>query len=272
MLMTMIEIIRDITMALIQGITGLTMSSASGLMELASRSNGERIWDFHLYMELTVLGLLVALVIRYRKRIVRIFNDAVKQKDYRELINIVLAALPMALVGFLLIGLIRTHYIFSYFYLIIAGFILTGLILYFANRLPRLSKVKNLKELSPKRALLVGAVQTLSYFPGLSRNATSYVSSRCVGLNREDATDITYMSLILILAGMLFRCLIAGHSRQFFAANWLSFTLMNLAIALIAYFVLGFMQRYLKKHDSLKVFAWMNLVVVAVIAFFVLII
>ena len=72
-----------IFLGIIQGLTEFIPVSSSGHLELTQQIIGGRADDFHLFIELINLGTVIALIIFFRKRILKILNDIFKKKNYK---------------------------------------------------------------------------------------------------------------------------------------------------------------------------------------------
>ncbi|MBQ2637754.1 undecaprenyl-diphosphate phosphatase [Candidatus Saccharibacteria bacterium] len=249
-------IFESIVLGLVQGLTEFIPVSSSGHLELveALLSAGSRAENFHLFLEFINLGTLLALLIFYRKKILEILSQIFKKHDFKFAINILLTILPVGIAGLLLSDLIESLPFFSSLATISVAMLVVGLLMYFIDKLPKLSKLKNLDSLPKSRALLIGCAQIFALIPGTSRSGTSILAGRLVGLNSEDAADYSFLSSIPIMTGVCLKMFLKSSSRAYFFANLGTLALSNLVAFLSGLFALYFVLRFLKKPNGLKYF------------------
>ena len=95
------SILIAIILGIVQGLTEFIPVSSSGHLELIQQIIGGRAGDFHLFIELINLGTVLALILYFRKRILKIFNDIFKKKNYKLAINVIITCIPAGLAGLL---------------------------------------------------------------------------------------------------------------------------------------------------------------------------
>ena len=80
-------------------------------------------------------------------------------------------------------------------------FLVTALILLLSDMLAR----KNTKPINYKRAVIIGAVQGVAALPGISRSGSTISAALLSGVDREEATDFSFLlSLPIIAASALY--------------------------------------------------------------------
>lgn len=80
-----------------------------------------------------------------------------------------------------------------------AALIITGFLLFFADRLSRGSKTA--KTITVKDALIIGVTQALATIPGLSRSGTTITAGMFCGLKREYAVKFSFLISLLSITG-----------------------------------------------------------------------
>jgi len=105
--------------------------------------------------------------------------------------------------------------------------------------------------LTTKRALLLGVVQGVALFPGISRFAVVFVASRWMGIDARRSFHITWMLQWPLAVGM---ALLSGYQYMMYPTHWVPFDLMTLVViggaSLLAFAGLYFMYLF-SKHGML---------------------
>ena len=267
------SIFDSIILGLVQGLTEFIPVSSSGHLELVEQilSAGARSEDFHLFLEFINLGTLLALLIFYRKKIIELFKEVFVKRDFKFALNIIITILPVGIAGLLLSDLIESLPFFSSIATIAIAMLIVGLLMYFIDKLPKMSKVKNLHELPKKHALIIGLAQVFALIPGTSRSGTSITAGRLVGLNSEDSADYSFIASIPIMAGVCLKMFLKSSSRAYFIANLPTLALSNLVAFAAGLFALYFVLKFLKKPNGLKYFGLYRICLALLVLILVLI-
>ena len=168
-----------LVLSIVEGITEFLPVSSTGHLILTSKILGIETTDFLKTFEIAIqLGAIMAVVVLYFKRFLTDFDL------YKKLL---IAFIPTAIVGFVLYPFIKGFLLGSFSITLISLF-LGGLILVFFNK----ENVKG-KEIGFKEAFLIGAFQSVSVIPGVSRAAATIIGGLLVGLNRRKATEFSFL-------------------------------------------------------------------------------
>lgn len=248
------DIWQSILLGFVQGLTEFIPVSSSGHLELVQQIfqfSGE---NFHLFLEFINLGTLLALLIYFRKRIVRIVKNVVTEHNYKLALNILITSIPAGIIGLVLGDLIENNGFFNSLYTVAVAMTVVGLIMVIIDRLPHLSSLKNENSLSPGRALIIGLSQTFALIPGTSRSASTIIAGRLVGLDSESAAEYSFLASIPIMCGVCLKMFLTSTGRDYFATNLGPLLLGNLVAFLVGLLALKFLLGYLKKPKSLQTF------------------
>ncbi len=250
------SIFESLILGLTQGLTEFIPVSSSGHLELVENllSAGSRADDFHLFLEFINLGTLLALLIFYRKKIFEILKTIFIKRDFRFALNIIITILPVGVAGLLLSDLIESLPFFSSLITISVAMLVVGVLMYFVDKLPKLSKVKSLNALSKPRALLIGLAQVFALVPGTSRSGTSILAGRMVGLSSEDAADYSFLASIPIMSGVCLKMFLKSSSRAYFFTHKTILLAGNLVAFASGLLALYLVLKFLKKPNGLKYF------------------
>ena len=196
-------------LGVVQGLTELLPISSSGHLILvpwlAEWEYLERNDDFNQTFDVALhLGTLVAVTAYFRARIVELavaFAAAVRRRGVRSpaeraAVFVAIATVPAAIVGAVGEELIAENLGEPWqIAILLAAF---ALILWLADRRPA---TRRLDQLGPREAVLVGLAQSLSLAPGVSRSGITISAARLLGLEREEAANLSFLLLVPITAG-----------------------------------------------------------------------
>lgn len=188
------DIFQAIILGIIQGITEWLPISSSGHLVLAQHLFGltqPLIFDVMLH-----LGSLIVVFIFFWKEIKELIIGVIRfeKEKLKLLLFIVIATIPIALVGLLLGDLVEK----AFNSLIVVGFglIFTSLLLFF-SKYPKKKKGK----LTWGKAAIIGLFQAVAILPGVSRSGSSISSGMMLGIKREDVAKFSFIIFIPAILG-----------------------------------------------------------------------
>ena len=188
-------LVKAALLGLVEGATEFIPVSSTGHLILASDWLGlvdERAKTFDIFIQ---LGAILAIVWIYRERLVRTMADARRDPISRSfLLNLVIAFLPAAVVGFLTHDWIKSK-LFNPGVVAIA-LIVGGLIILLIERWPPKSRVHHVAGIPPGLALGIGLAQVLALIPGTSRSGATIMGGYALGLSRTAATEFSFFLAI----------------------------------------------------------------------------
>ena len=207
------SIVSAILYGIIQGLTEFLPVSSSGHLAIVQGI-------FHLsdleanYFTFTILlhlATLVAVIVVYRKDIFplipaffrmlgKAFRGKFKLSEYDErermVLYILIATLPLAAAVFL------NDYVealSSYTKIIGVILIFNGIVLFLSDRISK--GERELADMKPKNALIVGLCQLCAIVPGLSRSGSTITGGRLCGFSREFAVKFSFILSIPAILG-----------------------------------------------------------------------
>lgn len=248
------DIWQSILLGFTQGLTEFIPVSSSGHLELVQQIfqfSGE---NFHLFLEFINLGTLLALLIYFRKRIIRIIKNVFLERNYKLALNILITSIPAGIIGLVLGDIIENNNFFNSIFTVSAAMAIVGFIMLIIDCLPHLSALKDENSLSPVRALIIGLSQTLALIPGTSRSASTIIAGRLVGLDSESAAEYSFLASIPIMCGVCLKIFLSSTGRDYFFANIGPLLLGNLVAFIVGLIALKFLLQYLKRPKSLQTF------------------
>jgi undecaprenyl-diphosphatase len=240
------SILNAIILGLIQGLTEFIPVSSSGHLVIAEHFLG--IASVPVFDQLINLGTFLALLVYFRKRIWEITLKVVVKHDVRLMRNILISALPVGVLGLLFSGFIELPVIQNA-WVVATTLTIVGLLMVFANKLPRSENVDSADRLSVKRASLIGLAQSLALLPGVSRSGSTILAGRVAGLSYEKAAEYSFLLSIPVMAAVVLKGFVGHEGRQFIATNTMSWAVGNLVAFVSGMVAVGFMLRFLARGD-----------------------
>lgn len=228
-------------LAAVEGVTEFLPISSTGHLILAGKLLGIPQTDFLKTFQIVIqLGAILAILVLYFKKIVTSFSLIKK---------IGLAFIPTAVVGFTLYPLIKSSLLgnsaITLNALFWGGMALIG-IEWFLKKSPR--ETTDSTDVTYKQALLIGTFQSLSIISGVSRAAATIVGGLLTGLNRETATEFSF--LLAIPTMFAATTLDLWKSREIITQGWTLTLLAGTTLSFIfAIFAVKFLVGYVRKHD-----------------------
>lgn len=248
------DILQSVLLGFVQGATEFIPVSSSGHLELIQQLFSFNAENFHLFLEFVNIGTLLALLIYFRKRIIRILKNVFQEKNYKLAINIIITSIPAGVIGLLLADFIESNPFFSSLYTVMGAMGIVGLIMIVIDFLPHMSNLSSENELTPARALAIGLVQVFALIPGVSRSGSTIIAGRITGLNSKSAAEYSFLASIPIMCGVCLKLFLSETSRIYLAENLGTVLVSNLVAFLVGLIALRFLLNYLKKPKSLQTF------------------
>lgn len=189
-----------IFLGILQGLTEFLPISSSAHIRIAGEFFGTNTDPGATFTAITQIGTEVAVLIYFRRDIVRIISAWFNQISRKELRAsekadarmgwlIILGTLPIAVLGYL--GQERIRNDFRSLWLIAATLIIFGLILGFADKYGKTER--QLHQLTPMHGVLYGFAQSLALIPGVSRSGATIAMGRFMGYSREAALRYSFL-------------------------------------------------------------------------------
>jgi undecaprenyl-diphosphatase len=213
----MLDILSAIILGAVQGLSEFLPISSSGHLALIPHLLGvETGLAFDTVLH---IGTLIAIFTFFWKDIINLIKGFILSiidlsegiDKFKEGLNtipekrfawlIIIGTIPTGIIGILFKDAVETVLrgtIFIGFFLIV-----TGIILYYSER--HSSGNITAKDMSFKKAAIVGICQGLAVLPGISRSGSTIASGLCLGLEREYAARYSFLLSVpaVIAAGVL---------------------------------------------------------------------
>lgn len=248
-------------LGVVEGLTEFLPVSSTGHLIVAGRLLGFGSPQLEIFIQ---LGAMLALTWVYRTRLVGLARDLGHRPAARLVVlKVLVAFLPAAVVGLLTHDWIEEHLFRPAF--VAAALIVGGAIILVADPPGERRGTEDIEQMTFGQALAVGAGQTLSLLPGVSRSGATIVAGLLAGLERRAALDFSFL---LALPTMYAACLFALWKARHALAND-----SDLALAMGVGFVAAYLSalvviraflQYVGRH-SLQPFGWYRIAAGAVV-------
>jgi undecaprenyl-diphosphatase len=246
-------LIKAALLGLVEGVTEFIPVSSTGHLILVSHwlgENGDAAKTFDIFIQ---LGAILAIVWLYRERLVHALVAARRDEPSRRLVlNLLIAFLPAALVGFLAHDWIKQR-LFTPLVVAVA-LVVGGILILVIERLRPVERVAEVGALRPPTALGIGLAQVLSLIPGTSRSGATIMGGYALGLSRRAATEFSFfLSIPVMFAATLYDLVKSRGALS--AADGPAFAVGFVTAFVSALVVVKAFLHYVSGH-SFKVFAW----------------
>lgn len=259
------SLIAAVVLGLVEGATEFIPVSSTGHLIVASAWLGrtdEAAKTFDIFIQ---LGAILAIVWLYHARLTAAVRAARRDPVSRQfLLNLVIAFLPAAIVGFLCHDWIKTH-LFRV-PVVAAALVAGGIAILLIERWHPRERVADAERVPPGTALGIGLAQVLSLVPGTSRSGATILGGYVLGLSRRAATEFSFfLAIPVMFAATLYDLLKSAGSLT--AADAPSFAMGFVVSFLSALVVVNGFLRYVSRH-SFTAFAWYRIVFGVLLLFF----
>lgn len=253
--------LKAIIMGIVEGLTEFLPISSTGHLILAGsllNFTGEKVKVFEIAIQ---AGAMFAVIWEYRVKIgavlTGLFSDAKAQKF---VLNLVIAFLPAAALGFLFSNKIKTV-LFAPVPVAIA-FIVGGLIILWVERRnkmnPVAARIDSVDDMTALDAFKVGCAQAFALIPGTSRSGATIIGGMMFGLSRKAATEFSFfLAIPTLLAATVYS--LYKERALLSMADLPLFSIGTIASFVSAFFCVRWLLRYISSHDF-TVFAWYRIV------------
>lgn len=197
--MDYIELIKYIVLGIIQGVTEIFPISSSGHLTIFSVLFGIDLLNLQVFLMITNMGSFLALVYFFRKDIGYLISGTWKyvikkeetsKVDFQYVVKLLIAVIPIGVVGFLFKDLIKTDLLSTGFALLI-----TSALLFYVYKM---RDIQWKKDISWKNALIIGTFQMFAIFPGISRSGITITGGLVQKIDLKKVLKFSFLSYIIV--------------------------------------------------------------------------
>ena len=252
--MDIILLLKAAILGIVEGLTEfLPISSTGHLIVVGSllNFNDDRGKLFEIVIQ---SAAIMAVMWEYRAKITEVLGGLQRgeAKAQRFLTNIVIAFLPLAIIG-LIFGKHIKAALFNPITVAVTS-IIGALFILWAEKRKHTITVESVDDLSWRDALKVGFAQALALIPGTSRSGATIIGGLFFGLSRKAATEFTFfLAMPTLIAATLYelykeRALLSSNDLGMWAVGFI-------ASFISAFLCVRWLLRFISSHDF-TVFAW----------------
>jgi undecaprenyl-diphosphatase len=246
-----------LVLGVVEGLTEFLPVSSTGHLIVAGsllRYTGDQAKIFEIAIQ---TGAILAVVWEYRARfgaaIAGIFSDP---RAKRFAVNLIVAFIPAAALGFLFGKAIKAH-LFAPVPVAVA-FVVGALVILWAERRQKIApgavRVDDVDKMTWIDALKVGVAQCFALIPGTSRSGATIIGGMLFGLSRTAATEFSFfLAVPTLFAATGYTLLKDGHLLR--AGDLPAFGVGFVAAFVSAFICVRWLIRYVSHHDFVP-FAW----------------
>lgn len=252
--MDMVLALKALILGLVEGLTEFLPISSTGHLILAGdllNFNDERGKAFEIIIQ---AGAILAVCWEYRVKLISVARGLGQADANRFVINLFVAFLPAAILGFLFAHKIK-EYLFQPVPVALA-FIIGGIVILWAEKREHVIRIDNVDSMSWKDALKIGLAQTLALIPGTSRSGATIIGGLLFGLSRKAATEFSFfLAIPTLLAATVYEVVKNRDLLLNSQDDILLFAIGFVTSFVSAMFAIRALLRFISGHDF-TVFAW----------------
>jgi len=251
------SILEAIILGLVEGITEFLPVSSTGHLIITRDLLGLHGDAVDRQLVIIQGAAILAVCWEFRKKLLgtafSLHSDATSR---RFVINLVIAALPLAVLGLLFEKQIKAV-LFKPVPVALA-LVIGGLIILWAEKRKHSERIQSVDDLGPLDALKLGAFQALALIPGTSRSGATIIGGLLSGFSRRTAAEFSFFVAIPVLLGA------TAHDLWKARAELATTDLTPLLVSCLVSFASALaatklLLRYVSKH-SFAAFAWYRIV------------
>ncbi|MDO4763768.1 MAG: undecaprenyl-diphosphate phosphatase [Flavobacteriaceae bacterium] len=195
------DILEAIIIAIIEGLTEYLPVSSTAHMGFTAALMGMEETEYLKMFQVSIqFGAILSIVVLYWKK----FFDVNNLQIY---VKLAFAVIPALVLGKLFDEKIEA--VLGNQIVISCVLILGGIVLLFADQWFKNPTIDNEKDISIKKAVMIGFYQCLAMMPGTSRSAASIIGGMSLGLTRKAAAEFSFfLALPTMMAVTLYSILI----------------------------------------------------------------
>ncbi len=184
-------LLKALILGIVEGLTEFLPISSTGHLILVGDLLGFNDTKGKVFEVAIQSGAILAVVWEYRAKFLGVATGLRHDPGARRFVlNLLLAFLPIAILGLLLGSAIKAH-LFAPVPVALA-FIIGGLIIYWAEQRQHQVRIAEVDELRWPDALWLGLAQCAALIPGTSRSGATIIGGLLLGLSRKAAAEFSF--------------------------------------------------------------------------------
>ena len=246
-------LMHGIILGIVEGLTEFLPVSSTGHLILVGQLLGFNDDKGKVFEIAIQFAAILAVVWEYRARLAHTLTSMTSEPASSRLaINLIVAFLPAAVLGFLFLKQIKA-YLFNPI-VVASAFIIGGFLILWAERRQHVIHAESIDDMTWRDALKVGFAQALAMIPGTSRSGATIIGGLFFGLSRRAATEFSFFLAIPTMFAATFYDVY--KNRDLFSMDDIALFAVGGTVSFISAFIaVRGLIRFISRHDF-TVFAW----------------
>ena len=209
-----------IILGIVQGLTEFLPISSSGHLEIASYILKTNPSENLMFTVVVHIATAISIIYVFRKDINEIIKGLIQFKKEKVdfILKILISSVPVGVVGVLFEKEVESFFTGN---IVLVGsmFLITAVLLFFTYFKRNDSK----KSISYTNAIIIGLAQALAILPGISRSGSTISIALLLNVNREKATEFSFLMVLVPIFGILILKSINGFTKISETSNLILF-------------------------------------------------
>jgi undecaprenyl-diphosphatase len=251
-----------IILGIVEGVTEFIPVSSTGHLILATELLGFDADKWAAFNVIIQLGAILAIIVLYWRTFWAVLEGLLKGQaiSWRFVRNILVAFLPSAILGFLLINKIEA--LLGNGVVVAVALILGGIAILVIEKLVKPGDIVGVAEMPLKQVVGVGLIQCLAMVPGVSRSGATILGGLSLGVERRTAAEFSFFLAIPTMLGATTLELVKHRDTLMAGASGVGFGTVAVGFAVsfvVAIVVVKAFVAYISRHGFAP-FAWYRIV------------
>ena len=251
-----------IILGIVEGVTEFLPVSSTGHLILATELLGFDAEKWAAFNVIIQLGAILAIVVLYWRTFWAVLEGMLKGNavSWRFVRNILVAFLPSAILGFLLIN--RIEALLGSPYVVAVAFIVGGIAILAIEKMVKRTYIVGVAEMPLRTVIGVGIAQCLAMVPGVSRSGATIMGALSLGVERRTAAEFSFFLASPTMVGATTLELVKHHDTLMAGASGVGFG--TVAVGFVVSFVVAIVivrafVSYISRHGFAP-FAWYRII------------
>ena len=246
-------LMHGIILGIVEGLTEFLPVSSTGHLILVGQLLGFNDDKGKVFEIAIQFAAILAVFWEYRARLAHTLTSMTSEPASSRLaINLIVAFLPAAVLGFLFLKQIKA-YLFNPI-VVASAFIIGGFLILWAERRQHVIHAESIDDMTWRDALKVGFAQALAMIPGTSRSGATIIGGLFFGLSRRAATEFSFFLAIPTMFAATFYDVY--KNRDLFSMDDIALFAVGGTVSFISAFIaVRGLIRFISRHDF-TIFAW----------------
>jgi undecaprenyl-diphosphatase len=252
-----------IILGIVEGVTEFLPVSSTGHLILATQLLGFDAQKWSAFNVIIQLGAILAIVVLYWRTFWAVLEGMIRANpmSWRFVRNILIAFLPSAILGFLLINDVEA--LLGNALVVAIAFILGGIAILAIEKTVKPGNIVGVAEMPLMTVVGIGLVQCLAMIPGVSRSGATIMGGLTLGVERRTAAEFSFFLAVPTMLGATTLELVKHHDALMAGASGVGFGTVAVGFVvsfLVAIVVVRAFVHYISRHGFAP-FAWYRIVV-----------